>query len=224
MALLDFDVDGASVQPSTACPADIDILQQEFDRLQFRAGARPFELTAVVRKMLAADGCLGRIAFALSHSGVRPVRVLAFDKTPQSNWSLGWHQDRVIAVKARVAVTGYQNWTLKGGVPHVEAPAEILARMFSLRLHLDDCDRSNGALKVLPRSAERGKLADAEVRQLANEVAEEFCEAKRGEVVAMKALTVHASEPSIAPKHRRVLHVDYAAVPLPHPLQWALEL
>jgi len=29
----------------------------------------------------------------------QPVRAIMFDKTPGANWSLGWHQDRTIAVR-----------------------------------------------------------------------------------------------------------------------------
>ena len=153
----------------------------------------------------------------------RPVRVLAFDKTPASNWNLGWHQDRVIAVKERGDIPGFGTWTLKNSVPHVEAPVEILRNMFSLRLHLDDCNTDNGALKMLVGSAGMGKLTDAQVRGLASTDTAVVCEAALGQILAMKVLTVHASEPAKNPSHRRVLHVDYCACELPNSLEWALQ-
>jgi hypothetical protein len=94
--------------------------------------------------------------------------------------------------------------------------------MFSLRLHLDDCNAKNGALKILAGSAGMGKLTDAQVRGLALTKTAVVCEAALGEILATKALTVHASEPAKNPSHRRVLHIDYCACELPDGLEWAL--
>jgi ectoine hydroxylase-related dioxygenase (phytanoyl-CoA dioxygenase family) len=176
-----------------------------------------------VRRLLETDGCFGRIAASIGGAKARPVRVLAFDKTTESNWSLGWHQDRVIAVKHRRDMLGFGTWTLKGGIPHVEAPLEILREMFSLRLHLDDCGPDNGALKVLPGSWRLGRVTDSEVRQASATMEIAICEARTGDLVAMKALTVHASDAARHPSHRRVLHVDYCGTALPQGLEWALD-
>jgi hypothetical protein len=48
------------------------------------------------------------------------------------------------------------------------------------------------------------------------------CLAKAGDVLAMKALTVHASDPASVPGHRRVLHLDFCTADLPPPLEWAV--
>jgi hypothetical protein len=50
----------------------------------------------------------------------------------------------------------------------------------------------------------------------------EVCCADAGSVVAMRGLTIHASERSARPGHRRVLHVDFSAADLPGGLRWAL--
>jgi len=221
--LLDFEQDGVAILPSSVSNADIETLRSEFSQLEFKAGARPFALTASVRRLIAPSGCFGQALAALGLGKHFPVRVLAFDKTPQSNWNLGWHQDRVIAVKARQDADGFSNWTVKNGRPHVEAPLETLNRLLSLRLHLDECGRSNGALRAICGSFRLGKLRDAEVRNLAATKPSVFCEAGIGEIVAMKALTVHASSPSEQPLHRRVLHVDYCDAGLPDGLEWALD-
>jgi hypothetical protein len=219
---LNFEREGASLFHKTICLENILALREEFSRLEFKAGARPFDLSVLVTSLLSRGGCFGQVIQQLGKPFARPVRVLAFDKTPQSNWNLGWHQDRVVALKAKHEVSGFQNWTLKNNKLHAEAPVEILREMFSLRLHLDNCDVSNGALKVLLGSAELGKLSDSEVRIKSSELPTMVCEAKLGEIVAMKALTIHASEPSVNPIHRRVLHVDYCNCELPQPLEWAL--
>jgi hypothetical protein len=221
--VLDFSRDGAAIIQRSISDNHIEELRQEFASLDFKAGARPFALSQLVSQLLASHGCFGLATKELGMESARPVRVLAFDKTPGSNWNLGWHQDRVIAVKVRRDIPGFGTWTLKNGVPHVEAPVEILRNMFSLRLHLDDCKADNGALKMLAGSAGMGKLADAQVRGLALTETAVVCEAALGQILAMKALMVHASEPAKNPSHRRVLHVDYCECKLPHGLEWALQ-
>lgn len=54
------------------------------------------------------------------------VRALLFDKTPEANWKVVWHQDITIAVRVRAEVAGFATWSEKGGVPHVQAPVELL--------------------------------------------------------------------------------------------------
>ena len=221
---LDYYRDGACVMPSKVNMADIELLREEFALLVFKAGARPFELSALVQKLISPTGCFGTALDQLSLAKARAVRVLAFDKTPESNWNLGWHQDRVIAVKQRKEIEGFDRWTIKNGVPHVEAPAHFLADMFSMRLHLDDTGSTNGALKIIQGSAAKGKMNDSEVKECASNSGAAICEAKIGDILAMKALTVHASEPSQSPSHRRVLHIDYCMSSLPMGLEWALDL
>jgi hypothetical protein len=217
-----FEAVGHCMFKHVVADEDIVALRQELAALNFKAGARPFELSALTLRLLSPSGCFGQALAALGCPSARPVRILAFDKTPISNWNLGWHQDRVVAVRQKHVLPDYEKWTRKNGVDHVEAPPALLEHMFSLRLHLDDVPARNGALKVINGSAALGKLLDADVQRLAVEGRAFVCEAKCGEIMAMKALTVHASEPSQSPSHRRVLHVDYSTLDLPAPLEWAL--
>ena len=48
-----------------------------------------------------------------------PVRGILFDKIPEANWKVPWHQDVTIAVKERVDADGFGPWTTKAGVFHV---------------------------------------------------------------------------------------------------------
>ena len=93
----------------------------------------------------------------------RAVRSLFFDKTPGANWPVPWHQDLTLALAARRETPGWTNWTVKRGLDHAQAPAEILARMTTLRLHLDDCGADNGALRVIAGSDARGVLSRSEI-------------------------------------------------------------
>jgi ectoine hydroxylase-related dioxygenase (phytanoyl-CoA dioxygenase family) len=220
---LDFDRDGVAVLESVVGQNVVQALEAEFDTIDIRAGARPFALTKTVASLIGATGVLTWLARSLCGREARPVRVLAFDKTPATNWRLPWHQDRVVAVAERHDVPSFGSWSVKDGVPHAEPPLPVLQAMFSLRLHLDPCDRENGALTVVPGSWTAGRLKEAEVRTLAESQPPAVCEAQSGDVVAMRALTIHASDAAPRPSHRRVLHVDYCWAPLPPPLRWALD-
>jgi hypothetical protein len=154
---------------------------------------------------------LGESAFA--------VRAIFFDKVPGSNWSLFWHQDNVISVSARVEVAGYIGWSNKAGVWQVQPPSQILANMLAVRVHLDDCGLENGPLRVLPGSHRFGWL-DEQLDDWKKRVPEVVCEVRRGGIVTMCPLLLHASAKSAAPGHRRVIHIEYAYDDLPGGLEW----
>jgi ectoine hydroxylase-related dioxygenase (phytanoyl-CoA dioxygenase family) len=147
------------------------------------------------------------------------VRILLFDKTPGANWSLGWHQDNVIAVRGKVEAPGFFGWSVKAGVPHVHPPAEILERMVTLRVHLDDCGEDNGPLRVIPGSHRNGRLTDEAVAEWVSK-SETICPLRAGGILAMRPLIMHASSPARTPQHRRVLHLEFAADLLPDGLEW----
>ena len=145
---------------------------------------------------------------------------ILFDKSPDANWYVTWHQDTFIAVKQRFEVTGYEAWSEKVGIPHAKPPAAVLANMLTLRLHLDPCDLDNGPLRVLPGSHLKGILTPGEIAQLAETSDEKICEAGQGDCVLMSPLLVHASSRAKIPARRRVLHLEFASGELPPPLEW----
>jgi hypothetical protein len=149
-----------------------------------------------------------------------PVRAIYFNKSCDSNWLVPWHQDVSIAVKARAEVPGYGPWSVKEGVPHVQPPVEILEQMLTIRLHLDDCDEENGALQVIPSSHRYGRLGTRQIGVLREKEPATCCRARAGDALLMHPLILHASGHSRSDRHRRVLHVEYAACRLPQPLKW----
>jgi ectoine hydroxylase-related dioxygenase (phytanoyl-CoA dioxygenase family) len=175
---------------------------------EVRLLARSRELRAIVEPVL------GPGAFA--------VRGLFFDKTPTANWNLPWHQDRTIAVRARRDVPAFGPWTLKGGIVHAHAPAELLARMATIRLHLDDCGPASGPLRVLPGSHTAGRLDPGAVAAWSVRAGERAvdCLVPAGGAVIMRPLLLHASASGTGPGHRRVIHLEYAAERLPGGLEW----
>jgi len=185
------------------------------------AGHRPGKrLTGGSWTNLLSDGPVGRVAVRLIGPAARPVRVVFFDKTPQTNWSVAWHQDRTIAVRERKAVEGFGPWSVKDGIVHVEPPADLLGAMVTLRVHLDDCGGDNGPLKILLGSHRLGVVAAHRAADLAADLPVEVCIAQVGDVWAYPTLILHASEPASNPSRRRVLQIDYAAVGLPGGLEW----
>jgi ectoine hydroxylase-related dioxygenase (phytanoyl-CoA dioxygenase family) len=162
-------------------------------------------------------GVLGPAAF--------PVRALFFDKAPGANWTVVWHQDLSIAVRERVAApAGWGAWSEKAGVPHVQPPAALLEGMLTIRLHLDDCGLENGPLRVLPGTHRFGRLEAGNVACLRAEISEVVCTARAGDALLMRPLLLHASSAAQLPTHRRVLHIEWAAEPLPGDLRWAEDI
>jgi ectoine hydroxylase-related dioxygenase (phytanoyl-CoA dioxygenase family) len=150
----------------------------------------------------------------------RPVRAILFDKSPQTNWSLPWHQDRVIAVRERVEVEGFGPWTRKQGALHVAPPFAILARMTTLRLHLDDVPAGNAPLLIAPGSHCLGRIAGRDIPAVVHERGKVGCLAAAGDVWLYSTPILHASEVAHRPARRRVLQVDYATDDLPGGLEW----
>jgi ectoine hydroxylase-related dioxygenase (phytanoyl-CoA dioxygenase family) len=131
-----------------------------------------------------------------------------------------WHQDLTVAVQARVAAPGFGPWTVKAGVPHVQPPVGVLERMVTVRVHLDDCDERSGALRVVPGSHRGGRLGAVATRGWLDRVAPVPCPVPAGGALVIRPLLLHASSASDAPGHRRVIHLEYAADPLPGGVAW----
>jgi len=151
----------------------------------------------------------------------RPVRAILFDKSSESNWTLGWHQDRTVAVREKATVAGFENWNTKCGVIHVEPPFAIIERMVTARIHLDSVPATNAPLLVAPGSHLLGRLDEKKVGQAIGRCGQYACLAEAGDVWLYRTAILHASERSANPATRRVLQVDFAAEYLPAPLQWA---
>ena len=148
------------------------------------------------------------------------VRGLLFDKTTSANWSVAWHQDLTIAVRERVDAPGFGPWTVKAGITHVRPSVEVLTRMLTVRVHLDDCEAGQGPLRVLPGSHRDGRLDAEATRDRLNTVPAVSCLVPRGGVILMRPLLLHASSAATEPRRRRVIHLEYASRPLPGGVEW----
>ena len=219
----DFATDGIWVG-SAAVPLSTVLELRDLAAFQSgsRPGARAFSVIPAVKTLVEAGGTLANVASELMGAPTRAVRVLYFDKTPDMNWAVSWHQDRTIAVANRIDVLGFAPWSLKAGVHHVEPPEAILASIVSLRLHLDDCGPDNGPLMAVRGSFGLGRVPISQIKGHVENVSIQVCCAGSGDIVAMRGLTIHASERASRPGHRRVIHVDFSTASLPGGLRWAL--
>jgi ectoine hydroxylase-related dioxygenase (phytanoyl-CoA dioxygenase family) len=145
-----------------------------------------------------------------------------FDKTPEANWKVPWHQDLTIAVRQRKKVAGFNSWTLKAGTNHVQPPATVLEKVLALRLHLDATNEESGALKVIPGSHKLGRLSADDIQKIRREREPVVCSVERGDVLAMRPLLLHSSSISTNASHRRVIHLEFCSVDLPSGLEWCL--
>ena len=114
---------------------------------------------------------------------------------------------------------GFNKWTLKGGVDHAEPPVAMLKSITTVRLHLDPCDETNGALRVM--GGFHNDLLSAECLATFRESDQvKTLTVAAGDAVLMRPLTPHSSQKSSSARRRRVLHIEYCSAQLPDPLQW----
>lgn len=226
----ELDAYGFAVLEEIVSADDLRDVSAEIERMPVEAGVRrragsTFAVRNAVGVLrsaarLARHERLCSLAAQALGGDARVTRSILFDKNAGANWSVPWHQDTTIAVRERRDVPGFGPWSVKAGVPHVQPPREVLEGMLTLRLHVDDCDSSNGALRVLPGSHAEGVLECSGVESWKARVSPMTCEVKAGGVLAMRPLLLHASSPADSPRHRRVLHLEFAARPLPGRLAW----
>lgn len=185
-----------------------------------RAGVRNLlRRSSAVAELAKSDRILTLLS-ELAGAAPFPVRGILFDKTPEANWRVSWHQDLTIALSARAELAGFGPWSVKEGVVHAQAPVSLLERMLIVRIHLDDADKANAALQVIPASHRSGKLDDAAIDRIVATDTIRLCETQAGDILVMRPLLLHASSPAIIAKHRRVIHLEYATDDLPSPVEW----
>jgi hypothetical protein len=146
------------------------------------------------------------------------VRALYFDKPPKRTWSLPWHKDMTIAVRENHRASNlFQHPTCKAGIPHVEAPPELLRNMLTVRIHLDDMTLENGPLQIIRGSHDTNQSQPSSDNELSTILLQ------RGDVFVMRPLLTHSSLPSRpdSQQHRRTLHLEFAGQrQLPDGYEW----
>jgi hypothetical protein len=181
MTALHLDRDGAQRIIGMADEPAMQALEAILSRQKAgAAGQRLFDVPGL-STFLQTPSPVGEIAAAVLGDRTRPVRAILFDKTAETNWSLAWHQDRVVAVRERVDVPGFGPWSRKDGILHVAPPFEVLRRMLTVRLNLDEVPADNAPLLIAPGSHQLGRIAEADVPSVVSRCGSVACVAGRGD-------------------------------------------
>ncbi|MCW3159825.1 phytanoyl-CoA dioxygenase family protein [Chryseobacterium oryctis] len=147
------------------------------------------------------------------------VKSIYFDKPEKSNWYVAYHQDLTISVDKKIELPNFGPWTTKQNQFAVQPPLNILENIFTIRIHLDDTDENNGALKVIPKSHSKGiyrpETIDWKIEK------EEICNVEKGGIMIMKPLILHGSNRTTNGKRRRVIHIEFSDLELPEQLNWS---
>jgi ectoine hydroxylase-related dioxygenase (phytanoyl-CoA dioxygenase family) len=142
-----------------------------------------------------------------------------FDKPETSNWYVAYHQDLTISVDKKLDLPDFGPWTTKKNQFAVQPPLDILENIYTIRIHLDDTDENNGALKVVPKSHAKGIYRPETIDWTVE--TEEICNVEKGGIMIMKPLTLHGSNRTTNGKKRRVIHIEFSDRELPEVLQWS---
>ncbi|MEJ2445141.1 MAG: phytanoyl-CoA dioxygenase family protein [Exilibacterium sp.] len=213
--------------------AEISAIKDELRHLSFRfqgGGVRNAEKKFTTVRALIGSRQLQQVAQRYVDDKIDVVRAILFNKSQDNNWLVTWHQDKTIAVAKRwhqdktiaVAkrhdVAGWGPWSIKDGCHHVQPPEHLLNRRVTFRIHIDDADKDNGCLKVIPRSHRYGALSPEAIQQCVANASPVYCTAISGSTLVMHPMILHASSKAKVALQRRVLHIEWRCFDLPHEL------
>jgi hypothetical protein len=207
-------------------PAVVDI--DEVDRIG-RFVTDTLAATAGTRRLIELPWCRDLANCLMRNSRVcdsLPVDSLAiqctlFIKSTERNWLVSLHQDLSVPVAERVDSALYSGWSEKEHQLFVQPPVSFLERMLAIRVHLDDCDQRNGALRVVPGSHTMGRLDSSAALRVRSDRGEVHVSVPRGGAMLMRPLLLHASSKILANNPRRVLHFVFAPATPPDGLRWS---
>jgi hypothetical protein len=166
---------------------------------------------------------LKEVIYSISPNCKKSIKSIYFDKPPNANWIVNWHQDLTINVTHKEDVENYKNWRVKKERTIVQPSLDLLESIFTIRIHLDDCKKENGALRVIESSHKRGVI-DIKEWMVNKDGKERVCEVKKGGILIMKPLTLHSSKRTENQLSRRVIHIELTDKSLPKGLKWKEEV
>jgi hypothetical protein len=193
---------GFAIIPGILELKDVAGLLDELGRVDLprsRAGVRHAMRLPTVAAVAQDERLMG-IARETLGGKAFPFRATLFDKSATANWLVVWHQDTALPLQRRRETPGWGPWSVKDGVIYAHAPDSALSQVLALR--------------VLPGTHMLGVLTDEMLHALSTQITAVDCIVRRGGVLAMRPLIVHASSKSQVENPRRVLHIEYAASPI----------
>ena len=224
-----FQQDGYAVIAAVYSQSELLKIAEEIDRFsatnpEFQQERELFAIRRIMEEIpslrqLIFTPALIRIIDEFAEKGSFLTKSIYFDKPPGSNWFVAWHQDISISVDARRDVLGYAQWMAKSGVIGVVPPLSILENTLTVRIHLDNTDAFNGALKILRGSHHLGIVRKETVDW--DQMEEVTCKVPAGGVMLMRPLTMHASRRAQSGTQRRVIHLEFCNQDLDGGIQWA---
>ena len=162
---------------------------------------------------------LKKIIHQIAPNCHKSIKSIYFDKPPSANWIVNWHQDLTINLRNRKEVENYKNWRTKEDRVVVQPDLDMLDSIFTIRIHLDDCKKENGALRIIESSHRKGviQISDWIIDKAGKE---RICEVNKGGVLVMKPLVLHASRRTENNLNRRIFHIEFTEKELPKGLEW----
>ena len=110
---LKFERDGVEIRKTLLSRDIIEFVKSDMDleseKLR-KYGVRNLEKRFDSISVLADSANLLSIAESLLNAPVKLVRALFFDKTPDKNWFVTWHQDKTVTLNKQLTIEG---WGLK---------------------------------------------------------------------------------------------------------------
>lgn len=198
---------------------NIDTSKETFRKSEDLFAIRQFLKEIPEVKNLVFNENIKRIVKDIFGSDYFVVKSIYFDKPEKSNWYVAYHQDLTISVDRKAELPGFGPWTTKQNQFAVQPPLDILENIYTIRIHLDDTNENNGALKVIPKSHAKG-IYRPDTIDWAVET-EEVGNVEKGGVMIMKPLILHASNRTTNGKKRRVIHVEFSDTELPAEISWS---
>lgn len=205
-----FDDKGYWLTENVFSSEECDELLSRFGELEKRgkAGSRNL-MTYPFVSAVANDNRLLSICRQLTSKELIPYKATLFEKTGKANWLVAFHQDTALPIIGTMGEDGSGPESIKQGIRFVHAPSWALSKILALRIQLDDSTSLNGPLRVIPGTHCERLLSDSSFAKSIKSVEPVECLTKRGGVIAMRPLILHASSKSLNDLPRRVLHIEY---------------
>lgn len=148
---------------------------------------------------------------ALSQFGFNPIplRGVGFRKSVDTNWSLPWHQDRVIVMPQKSDSPDFKNWSRKSGIWHCEPSVEILNQIAFVYIAFDDIYEAAGGLEIAEATHRFGAIAESDINKRVQAAILIQPDMTAGQILLISALTLHRSAPMKINGSRRTLRVDF---------------
>ncbi|MBV2131165.1 phytanoyl-CoA dioxygenase family protein [Arsukibacterium indicum] len=214
--------DGFEIVQNVISTDEIESITFEIEKYESKGGGiRNAEKKIAPVKILAESTKFISLASHYLSAQASLVRAIIFIKSTENNWLVTWHQDKTVTVSKKLDSPGWGPWSQKDGVLHVQPPVEVLEKMVTFRVHLDESTESNGCLRLIPGSHKEGVMSQPSIDSYSKLHSAISCEAPVGSALIMRPHILHSSSKAKSTRPRRVLHLEYSSYKLPGGVEWA---